>query len=116
MCHKQLNKRFQSFKTKNKKLRNLLLKNSSNRIKYSVPVVNLSNNYLTEKKTCSIKIGLDHSFVDKYKHIKKDLTANSEVAAEKVTRSLDKEVREDFHEFLRAHTEIPKKARLFNKR
>ena len=44
--------------------------------------------------------------MDKNKHIKKNLAANLEVAAEKVTDSLDKEVREDFHKFLRVHTDI----------
>ena len=48
--------------------------------------------------------------------MEKDSTANSKVVAEKVTRSVDKEVQEDFHEFLRAHTEILIKKRLFNKR
>ena len=50
MRYKQLNELLQSFKTKNKKLWNLFSKNSTNRIKYSVPAVNLSNHYLTEKE------------------------------------------------------------------
>ena len=44
--------------------------------------------------------------MDKNKHIKRNLAANLEVVAEKVTDSLDKEIREDFHEFLRVHTEF----------
>ena len=68
---KQLNECLQSFKTKNKKLRNILSKNSKDRIKYSVPVVNLSNNYLTKKECAQLKFGLERSFVDKNKHIKK---------------------------------------------
>ena len=71
MRYKQLNECLQSFKTKNKKLRNILSKNSKDRIKYSVPVVNLSNNYLTEKECAQLKFGLERSFVDKNKHIKK---------------------------------------------
>ena len=93
-------------KTKNKKLRKLLSINSTNRIKYSVPLVNLSNNHLTEKELVQLSFGLEHSFVDKNKHIKKKLAANLEVDTEKVTDSLDKEVWEDYHEFLRAHTDI----------
>ena len=106
MRYKQLNERLQSFKTKNKKLRNLLSKNSTNRIKYSALVVNLSNNYLTEKERVQLSFSLEHSFVDKNKHIKKNLAANLEVVAEKVTYSLDKEVREDFHELLIAQANI----------
>ena len=43
--------------------------------------------------------------MDKNKHIKKNLAANLELVAEKVTNSLEKKVRKDFHEFLRAHTD-----------
>ena len=42
----------------------------------------------------------------KKKPIKKNLAANLKVVVEKVTHSLYKEVREDFHEFLRADTDI----------
>ena len=102
MRYKQLNEPLKSYKTKNKKLRNLLSKNLTNQIKYSVPVVKLRNNYLTEKE----HFGLEDSFVDKNKHIKKNLVTNLEVVAEKVMYSLDKEIWEYFHEFLRAHTDI----------
>ena len=87
-------------------MRKLLSINSTNRIKYSVPLVNLSNNHLTEKELVQLSFGLEHSFVDKNKHIKKKLAANLEVDTEKVTDSLDKEVWEDYHEFLRAHTAL----------
>ena len=69
----------------------------TNRTKYSVPVVNLSNNYLTEKEHVRLSFSLEHSFVDKNKHIEKNSAANLEVVAEKVTDSLHKEVRADFH-------------------
>ena len=42
----------------------------------------------------------------KKKPIKKNLAANLEVVIEKVTHSLYKEVRKDFHEFLRADTDV----------
>ena len=58
MRYKQLNERSQSFKTKNKKLQNLLSNNSTIRIKYSVPVVNLSNNCLAEKEPFQLSFGL----------------------------------------------------------
>ena len=75
-------------------MRNLLSKNATNQIKYSVPV-----NYLTEKERVQLSFGLEHNFVDKNKHIKNNFAANLEEVAEKVTDSSDKEVREDFQEF-----------------
>ena len=60
------------------------------------PVVHLSNNYLTEKERGQLSFGLHSSFADKNRDIKKNLATNLEVVAEKVTDSLDKEVREDF--------------------
>ena len=65
-------------------------KNEANQIKYSVPVVNLSNNYLTKKERVQLSFGLEHSIVGKNRHVKKNLAANLEVVAEKVTSSLDK--------------------------
>ena len=97
MRYKQLNEPLKSFKTKNKMFQNLLSKNLANQIKYSVPVVRLSNNYLTGKERVQLSFGFEHSFVEKSKHIKKNLAGNLVVVTEKVTHSLDKGVREDFH-------------------
>ena len=69
-----MNERLQYFKTKNKKLGNLLSKNLVNQIKYSVPIVNLSNNYLTEKECVQLSFGLKHSFVEK-KAYKKEFSS-----------------------------------------
>ena len=44
--------------------------------------------------------------MDKNKYVRENLAANLEVVAEKVSHSLDKEVLEDFYEFLKAHTDI----------
>ena len=87
-------------------MQNLLSNNSTIRIKYSVPVVNLSNNCLAEKEPFQLSFGLWHSFVNKNKHVKKNLASNLGVVAEKVTHSLDKELLENFHKFLKAHTDI----------
>ena len=58
MRYKKLNERLQFFKTKIKKLRNLLSKNLTNRITYSIPGVNLSNIYLTKKECVQLSFGL----------------------------------------------------------
>ena len=50
--------------------------------------------------------GLDFSFVDRNKHVKKNLAASMEAVAERITPSLEDDVKEDFHEFLRASTDI----------
>lgn len=49
---------------------------------------------------------LNIALLDKNTYIKKNLLSNLEVVAEKVTNSLEKDVQEDFHEFLRARTDV----------
>ena len=46
---------------------------------------------------CSVKFWTRHSFMDK--NIIKNLAGNLEIVPEKVTDSLDKEVRDNFLEF-----------------
>ena len=69
-------------KAKNKPLQNLLSKRSTKKNKkkkISVPVVNLRNNYLTQKKRVQLSFGVENSFMDKNRYIIKNLTANLEV-------------------------------------
>ena len=49
---------------------------------------------------------LDYSFVDKNKHVKKNIAASMENVAEAVDKDLHNENREDFHELLRPYTDI----------
>ena len=51
-------------------------------------------------------MGLDYSFVDKNKSVKKKIAASMENVAEAVDKDLDNEKREDFHELLRAYTGV----------
>lgn len=99
-------KRLESFLTKNKKLHNLISRNLSTKIRYLIPVINLTDKHIAEKELRQLSLGFDHGFVDKNKHIKKNLASNLEVIAEKVTPLLNNDKREDFHEFLRAYTDI----------
>ena len=46
------------------------------------------------------------SFVDKNKHVKKNIAASMENVAEAVDKDLDNEKREDFHELLQAYMDI----------
>lgn len=99
--------RLQSFKTKNKKLKDLTKNCHVPRSKqYDIPIINLGNIELTERERCTLSFGLDHSFIDKNKNVKTYLAANFESLAESVEKSLKPEKREQFHEFLRAYTDI----------
>ena len=57
-----------------------------------------------EKKQLSY--GLEHCFVDKNKNVKKLIAVSFEEVAGKVTPTIDNDQRENFHEFLRAYTDI----------
>ena len=98
--------RISSFKTKNKKL--IALGNTTkNKINaYDVPVINLSSIQLSDKELNQLSFGLDHSYVDKNKHVKKNLAANFESLAQAVNSEILNEEKEDFHEFLRAYCDI----------
>ena len=99
--------RYLSFKTKNKKLINLIRSTKTEVIKhYSVPIVNISKHELSSKEEQQLKLGLKHSFVDKNKNTKKILAANMEKVTERVENSLDQNQVENFHEFMRAYTDI----------
>ena len=81
-------------------------KNKSAESNYSTPLINLSYTEQTSDKANQFKLGLEHSFIDKDKHIKKNLVANFESLADKVTESLENCKREDFHELLRAYVDF----------
>lgn len=99
--------RLESFRTKNKKLRILITsKPKTTPDNYFVPVINLSLAVLSSQEKQQLSFGLEHSYVDKNKHIKKVLAANLETVADRVTQSIDNDKREDFHEFLRGYTDI----------
>ena len=99
--------RISSLRTKNKKIHNLLqLKNKNIFSKYSVPVINLSSYELSSTELKQLKLGLHHSFIDRNKHIKKNLAANLESVAQRTLNDVNHTQLEDFHEFLRGYTDI----------
>ena len=59
-------------------------------------------------------MGLDYSFFDKNKHVKKNIGTTMENVAEAVDKDLDNKQREDFHELLRAYTDILSKSLYFS--
>ena len=54
----------------------------------------------------SFYFGLEYSFVDKNKHIKKSLAVNFESIGDRITDNLQNDQRENFHEFLCAYVDI----------
>lgn len=72
--------RLLSFKTKNKKVATLVAKHGQSYLtsSYLTPFINLSWTMSTTEEVNQFKFGLQHSFVDKNKHIKKYLVINLE--------------------------------------
>ena len=116
-CHKILKirllnvlccERLVSFKTKKRKLATLIAKQGDGyKLSiYSTPLANLSSTELTPDESNQFKFGLHYTFVNKYKNIKKHLTANFQSLADKITKNLDSHKREDFHVFLRVYVDI----------
>ena len=93
-----------SFKTKNKLER--LIQAKSKWWNFKVWVVNLSCEKLSVKERKQIEMGLEVSFVDKNKHLKKQLAANFETHLHRASDCVHHQNLENCHEFLRAYTDI----------
>ena len=79
-----------SLKAKSKKLP-VLINTTKNKINlYDVPVINVSSTELKDKI-------LGNSYIDKNKHVKKNLPANFESLAQTVVSEILNEEKEDFH-------------------
>ena len=103
-----------SFIIKNKKLDRLITYSPSITPDYNMPIINLSTINLNQKELNQLKMGLDYSFIDKNKHVKKNIATSMENVAEAVDKDLDNEQREDFHELLPAYTDILSKNLYFS--
>ena len=93
--------RLESFRTKNRKIANLMKNQKDDTFtNYSVPIINLSNYTLIHQL---------YSFINKDKHIKKNIAANMESLAHSAPKQVDPSQLENFHEFLRGYTDISSK-------
>ena len=101
----QYDERINSIKSKSYILKRFLSEKTPPS-KFKVPIVNLSSYDLSELERKQLHLGLEYSFVDKSKHLKKNISANFEIVSHKVSESINHDHLEDFHEFLRAYTEI----------
>ena len=98
-----------TFKAKKKKLEVLISKTHKRENvsdSYKAPIINLSNIGLTLEESKQLNLGLEYSFVDKNKNIKKFLAANFESIADRITDNLQSDKQESFREFLRAYVDI----------
>ena len=71
-----------------------------------MPLVNFSYIELTSDDTNQSKLGLEYSFIDKNKHIKKNLAVNFESLADKVTKSLENCKHDNIRELPREYEDI----------
>ena len=71
-----------------------------------VPVLNLSSIELSDKELSQLSFGLDHSYVVKNKHAKKNLAANFEFLTQTFDSEISIEEKEYFQNNLRAYCDI----------
>ena len=83
-----------------------MLKNKSAECNYSTPLINVSYIELTADERNQFRLGLEYSFIDKNKHIQKNLAVNFKLLAYKVTENLKNCKCEDFHELLCVYMDI----------
>ena len=79
----------------------------SPQLNFKVSIVNLSLEKVSVKEQKQLQMGLEFSFVDKNKHLKKQLTINFETLLYRASCDCVRHQNlEDFDEFLRAYTDI----------
>ena len=100
----QYDERTNSIKSKSYKLKRLIGEKTPPS-KFKVPIVNLYSYDLSELERKQLRLGLEYSFVNKSKHLKKSIVANFEIVSPRVSESINHDKLEDFHEFLRAYTD-----------
>ena len=71
-------------------------------MKQTFPVINLSSHEVDTKYL--EKTGLDYSYIDKNKYIKRNIAVELEAVANTVSKDIKPDERENFHEFLRGST------------
>ena len=82
------------------------MQNNTSSSKYKVPIINLSNYELSDIECKELEMGLEYSFVDKGKRLKQQLAVNMETITNSAIKCVEDNKVQDFHEFLRACTNI----------
>ena len=95
----------QQLQYKKKKLHKLISSKKSSKKKdsYTVPVINLSSEDFDTKP---LKYGLDHSFTDKKRYVKRNIAVELESLATSLDKFVDHSLKELFHEYLRSSANI----------
>ena len=104
----QYHERILSIKSKSYKLKPLISEKTPPS-KCKVPIVNLFSCDLSELEQKQLHLGLEYSFDDKPKHLKKNIVANFKIVSHKVSESISNDKLKDYHEFLTAYIDIFKK-------
>ena len=73
---------------------------------YRVPIINLSDYELSEAERKRLQLDLDYIFVNKERDLKKNLAANLETLASQASSFVGHTKLVDFHQFLRAYTNM----------
>ena len=98
-------KRFDSLSTKNKKL-SKLMKSKHESKDFSVPIINLSSHVIADATLHYLRYGLNHSFIDKNRHVKRNLLSAFELLLNQVSSRIPVGQHEDFKHFLRVHSNL----------
>ena len=97
--------RFDSLSTKNKKL-SKLMKSKHESEDFSVPIINLSSQVIADATLHYLRYGLNHSFIDKNRHVKLNHLSEFELLLNQVSSSIPVGQHEDFKHFLRVHSNL----------
>ena len=73
---------------------------------YSVPIINLTNQEISESILYHLRFGLNHSFVNKNRFVKLNIVAEFEQLLTKVSKAVPKDQLEHFKHFLRVYTNL----------
>ena len=101
----QYRERINSIQSKSYKLKRLICEKTPPS-KFKVLIVNLFSYNLSESERKQLHLDLEYSLVDKPKHLKKNIAAHFKTVSHRVSESINHDQLEDFHEFLRAYTDI----------
>ena len=87
-------------------MQKILNKNSKSIDLSQTQLINLSDYKLSEIQRKQLQLGLEYRFVNKNRDLKKNLAENLEIIASQASPFVDQTKLENFHEILRAYTDI----------
>ena len=73
---------------------------------FSVPIINLLSQVIADATLHYLRYGLNHSFIDKNRHMKLNLLSEFQLLLNQVSSSTPVGQHEDFKHFLRVHSNL----------